>query len=188
MQALRRRKLNTTSAAAEKVAPSVGPEPAAEPKPKRVRKPSVSKKVAASQKQPSPEPKLTEVPRGRKRKAPVVHEEPAEVPASATAAVMADAPHGTGPTAPAAPAMVWTREMLSDAAEQLKARDPGIGKNVCRKNHPGVISVCAFTSDLPPAGGNAWYNPRHCPDIAPSTTRYTSCLPEISAVDVYAFP
>ncbi len=38
---------------------------------------------------------------------------------------MADAPDGAIPVAHVMPAVVWTREMLTGAADQLKAKDPG---------------------------------------------------------------
>ena len=72
-----------------------------------------------------PDSKPTAAKRGRKRKTPVVHEDPMEVPVPAPAAAMADNPLSEPPAATPAPIIIWTREMLSEAAEQLKARDPG---------------------------------------------------------------
>ena len=125
MHALRRRKLRTNSTAAEKAIPPDDQGQPVEVKPRRRGRPAAAKKAATTEKESVQEQRVTQVSKGRKRKAPLVHEGPEDIPAAAPAAVMAEAPTATADIAQAVPAVVWTRETLTDAAEQLKAKDPG---------------------------------------------------------------
>ena len=115
MYSFRRRKLSTVKATLQQEAED--PEADLGLKKRRPVKAAAKQKVATRQ----PEPKA---PRARKRKVPVVHEEAADIPAPTPAAVMADAA-ALQPVNQSLPAPIWTRETLSEAAEQLKVKDPG---------------------------------------------------------------
>lgn len=123
MESLRRRKLRADAplAVKEVASPSENGSQPKRPISARVAAAKLSQMQKSTPALPETKPKQT-----RKRKVPVVHEEPAQISVPPPAAVMAEAPLPSPASAPAAaPAAIWTREMLSAAAEQLKVKDPG---------------------------------------------------------------